>query len=262
LKKRQNWSANRGLGCGHHTTLALTNVAAAAKATPPTAQETPLSPQNHRHKTTRPPPTKTMTTIATSHFSGTLRPVLGFCLGHQVLAHALGGLVQPRTGPDRHYALQESDLLLSFAGIPEAADTTVVWDAVSMVRRQKESGIGGGSLEGAPPLRLLYHHNDEVVKLPPNATNISTSPRCEIHGMIMVPKTTKTTTTATTATTTEGDGSSLGLVEHFTPNLLTFQAHPELSYEYGREVMNGMLDGDVARGRITHEEASRLKEQV
>ncbi|CAN0366591.1 unnamed protein product, partial [Ectocarpus sp. 12 AP-2014] len=125
-----------------------------------------------------------------------------------------------------------------------------------MVRRQKESGIGGGSWEGAPPLRLLYHHNDEVVKLAPNAANISTSPRCEIHGMIMMPKTTTTTTT-----TTEGDGPSSGLGEHFTPNLLTFQAHPELSYEYGREVMNGMLDGDVALGRITHEEASRLKEQ-
>ncbi|CAN0366087.1 unnamed protein product, partial [Ectocarpus sp. 12 AP-2014] len=186
------------------------------------------------------------------------RPVLGFCLGHQVLAHALGGLVQPRSRPDRHYALQESDLLFSFARPPKAADTTVVSDAVSMVRRQKESGIGGGSWEGAPPLRLLYHHNDEVVTLPPNATNISTSPRCEIHGMIMAQKSTITTTT----TTTEGDGPSSGLGEHFMPNLLTFQAHPELSYEYGREVMNGMLDGDVALGRITHEEASRLKEQV
>ncbi|CAM9945063.1 unnamed protein product, partial [Ectocarpus sp. 8 AP-2014] len=125
-----------------------------------------------------------------------------------------------------------------------------------MVRRQKRSGIGGGSWEGPPPLRLLYHHNDEVARLPPNATNISTSPRCEIHGMIMVPKiTTKATTT------TEGNGRPSGLGEQFTPNLLTFQAHPELNYEYGREVMNGMLDGDVALGRITHEEASRLKEQ-
>lgn len=40
------------------------------------------------------------------------------------------------------------------------------------------------------------------------------------------------------------------------------QAHPELNYEYGRKVMEGMLGADAAHGRLTHEEAARLKEQV
>lgn len=40
------------------------------------------------------------------------------------------------------------------------------------------------------------------------------------------------------------------------------QAHPELNYEYGRRVLGGMLDNDVALGRLTNEEASELKAQV
>lgn len=106
------------------------------------------------------------------------RPVLAFCLGHQVLAQGLGGLVQPRTAPGRHYALQESELLL----LPSQAAGAIV-DAVATVQRQRGNGTGGGchgeteggrgggdgekgvgssSLQPQLTLRLLYHHNDEV----------------------------------------------------------------------------------------------------
>lgn len=40
------------------------------------------------------------------------------------------------------------------------------------------------------------------------------------------------------------------------------QAHPELNYKYGRKVMDGMLDADAASGRLNHEEAQKLKQQV
>lgn len=108
--------------------------------------------------------------------------MLAFCLGHQVVAQALGGLVQPAVGSDRHYALQESELLLPPAECSSSssyAPLDVVRDAVVAVRRRNGGhgdGNGGddGGREGkelspsvsppppAPPLRLLYHHNDEV----------------------------------------------------------------------------------------------------
>lgn len=108
------------------------------------------------------------------------RPVLAFCLGHQVMAQALGGLVQPRSGPGRHYALQESELLLrSPSASPSSPAVLAIVDAVATVRREAGDGDGGRGAEARPgsagdrggengedlpppPLKLLYHHNDEV----------------------------------------------------------------------------------------------------
>lgn len=82
------------------------------------------------------------------------RPVLAFCLGHQVMAQALGGCVRLRDGPLRHYALQESELLLT----PEGSVTAnIISNAIAVVGEgRKNQG------EGHPRLKLLYHHNDEV----------------------------------------------------------------------------------------------------
>lgn len=107
--------------------------------------------------------------------------MLGVCLGHQVLAQGLEGLVQPRTHPGRHYALQESELVCRLPAGSSTATTArdTISDAVAAVRREKERGGGGGGggdggkdgvgdgetafvLPPPPPLKLLYHHNDEV----------------------------------------------------------------------------------------------------
>ncbi|CAM9859045.1 unnamed protein product [Scytosiphon promiscuus] len=116
----------------------------------------------------------------------------------------------------------------------------------------------------------------QVLELPPGATNIATSERCRIHGMMMMPEaptpgsalapslpSAEAATAASVASApTVSITPSSGTQELSAPNVLTFQAHPELNYDYGRRVMNGMLDADVAHGRLTHEDADRLKEQV
>lgn len=81
-----------------------------------------------------------------------------------MVAQALGGKVLQRTAARRHYALQESELLFD---IGNATFTSAVQTAVSRARRDKEGG-SGGRVDGqdVPPLRMLYHHNDEVCRLP------------------------------------------------------------------------------------------------
>lgn len=110
--------------------------------------------------------------------------MLAFCLGHQVIAQALGGLVRQRTGPRKHYALQESELLLRappheqngrrngvVVNSSSEAAGSVVLEAVASVRRQNKQRGGAvvvqqgdnDALTKSPvTMRLLYHHNDEV----------------------------------------------------------------------------------------------------
>lgn len=79
--------------------------------------------------------------------------------------------MRPRAGPRRHYALQDSKLLVKPEGSPTA---DAILAAVNAVRRRKEGMADRGDGNGGEPLslplprmRLLYHHNDEVRDLTP-----------------------------------------------------------------------------------------------
>ncbi|MGA3217371.1 MAG: type 1 glutamine amidotransferase [Acidimicrobiales bacterium] len=83
------------------------------------------------------------------------RPVLGICLGAQMLAAACGGRVEParsggELGLDRIELNDEAHRDRLFAGI-------------------------------APPVEVVQWHNDEITELPPGAVLLASSPRCAVQ---------------------------------------------------------------------------------
>ncbi len=81
------------------------------------------------------------------------RPYLGICLGHQLLADALGGRVEP--------------------GVPEVGALTV---------SQTEEGRRDPLFAGVPnPIEVLQWHGAAVTKLPPGAVQLARSDICEMQ---------------------------------------------------------------------------------
>jgi GMP synthase-like glutamine amidotransferase len=83
-------------------------------------------------------------------------PYLGICLGHQLLADALGGVVQPATRPE--------------VGVFEIAHTP--------------AGERHALLDGLPPRpRVLQWHAAEVTEPPPGAEVLARSLDCAVQAM-------------------------------------------------------------------------------
>ena len=84
------------------------------------------------------------------------RPYLGICLGHQLLASALGGTVQP-------------------AATPEVGIKTIFHTA---------EGKRDPFLRNAPdPMKVLQWHGAEVTELPPQTMVLASSDACHVQAM-------------------------------------------------------------------------------
>ncbi len=83
-------------------------------------------------------------------------PYLGFCLGHQLLAASLGGEVGPATEPE--------------VGILEV--------------KVSDAGRASPFMKGLPDsAKCLQWHSAEVLREPPGATILASSPACRVQAM-------------------------------------------------------------------------------
>jgi GMP synthase (glutamine-hydrolysing) len=84
-------------------------------------------------------------------------PLLGICLGAQVLAHVAGGAVTAKSGETERGSCPVRLL-------PAAADDPLF-----------------AGLTGYEELRMIQNHEDSITTLPPRAVHLGTSPACRVQ---------------------------------------------------------------------------------
>jgi GMP synthase-like glutamine amidotransferase len=87
------------------------------------------------------------------------RPVLGVCLGAQLLAYAAGARVYPNVGRDDEGA--------------ETRCREVGWGPVTFLGREREPALAGLNQE-----EMVLHWHGDTFDLPPGATHLASTPRC------------------------------------------------------------------------------------
>lgn len=106
------------------------------------------------------------------------KKLVGICFGHQIIAHALGGLTQ------------------------KSEKGWGVGNTISYIEEDAFLGYKAWIQDGNKTYSLLMSHQDQVVKLPDNATLIASNMHC-VHDSFQIDN-----------------------------HILTFQGHPEFSEEY------------------------------
>lgn len=96
--------------------------------------------------------------------------ILGACFGAQLLGQALGGEVGPN--PDGRFVLGV-ERRVEFA---EGEAALQLRAALEKERRRRKGGDGDGDDDGPSAMRLLQSHGDQVLRLPPGAVPLLTSP--------------------------------------------------------------------------------------
>ncbi|MFI2365868.1 type 1 glutamine amidotransferase [Promicromonospora sp. NPDC019610] len=89
-------------------------------------------------------------------------PLLGLCLGGQLLAHVTGGGVTARSGETERG-------MCALTVLPAATDDPVFGDL---------PGVSGAAGVPDGPLWMIENHEDSVTELPPSATLLVTSDAC------------------------------------------------------------------------------------
>lgn len=84
-------------------------------------------------------------------------PVLGICLGAQVLAHVAGGTVTARSGETERGSC-------AIELLPAAGDDPLF-----------------AGLSGSGELRMIQSHQDSITTLPPGAVHLGTSEACQVQ---------------------------------------------------------------------------------
>ena len=84
-------------------------------------------------------------------------PLLGICLGAQVLAHVAGGAVTAKSGETERGSC-------AVRLLPAAVDDPLF-----------------GGLTGYDELRMIQNHEDSITTLPPGAVHLGTSPACRVQ---------------------------------------------------------------------------------